>query len=146
MSDQVVEQLASLTLAIHELEASGRRMLGVSAYEMLALAHLQPGPLLVGDLGRRIALTSGAMTGMIDRLVRAGFVMRSSDPQDGRRVLLHLTPMAHDRVSSIQRPLRGAVRAYARSMPKTERDHAYRLLAGLTETVQSLRTEDPWST
>lgn len=39
-----------------------------------------------GDVGRQLDLTSGAATGMIDRLVKRGFVERVSDPRDRRKV------------------------------------------------------------
>src|SRR5690606_7665224 len=119
---------------------------GVSAYEMLALTHLQAGPLRVGDLGRRIALSSGAMTGLVDRLVGAGLVMRASDPDDGRRVLLHLTPEAHERMADVQRPHRDALRRCARRFTGAERTEALRLFSELTTLVRESRTEDPWST
>lgn len=41
-------------------------------------------------------LTTGAITGVIDRLERAGYVQRTADPQDHRRVLVELTPAARE--------------------------------------------------
>ena len=49
-------------------------------------------------------LTSGAVTGVLDRLERAGFVRRESDPNDRRRLLVRVDPEAARRA-------RGAVRA-----------------------------------
>ena len=49
-------------------------------------------------------LTSGAVTGVLDRLERAGFVRRESDPNDRRRLLVRVDP---ERL----RRARGAVRA-----------------------------------
>jgi DNA-binding PadR family transcriptional regulator len=37
-----------------------------------------------------MGLTTGAITGMIDRLEKAGFVRRERDPEDGRRVIVRL--------------------------------------------------------
>ena len=41
-----------------------------------------------GQLASAIGLTSGATTTAIDRLERAGYVHRRSDPTDRRRVLV----------------------------------------------------------
>ncbi len=50
------------------------------------------GPIPAGELARRVGLTSGAITGVIDRLERDGFVRRTSDPNDRRRVIVEINP------------------------------------------------------
>jgi DNA-binding MarR family transcriptional regulator len=47
-----------------------------------------------GQLAAGTGLSSGAMTTAIDRLERAGYVRRESDPDDRRRVLVVLTDAA----------------------------------------------------
>jgi DNA-binding MarR family transcriptional regulator len=49
------------------------------------------GPMTAGALADRSALTTGAVTGVIDRLERAGLARRVPDPQDRRRVIIELT-------------------------------------------------------
>jgi DNA-binding MarR family transcriptional regulator len=50
------------------------------------------GPIAAGELARRVGLTSGAITGVIDRLERGGWVRRASDPADRRRVIVEMLP------------------------------------------------------
>jgi DNA-binding MarR family transcriptional regulator len=50
------------------------------------------GPISAGELARRVGLTSGAITGVIDRLARDGWVRRTSDPTDRRRVVVEMLP------------------------------------------------------
>jgi len=50
------------------------------------------GPITAGELARRVGLTSGAITGVLDRLERANWVRRTSDPKDRRRVVVELLP------------------------------------------------------
>ena len=45
-----------------------------------------------GELARSADLSSGAMTNRLDHLEQAGFVERLRDPDDGRGVLVQLTP------------------------------------------------------
>lgn len=45
-------------------------------------------PLTAGELARRMFLTTGALTGIIDRLEKAGFVKRERDGKDRRRVIV----------------------------------------------------------
>ena len=48
------------------------------------------GPITAGGLAEHVGLTSGAITGVIDRLEKAGFVRRAPDPADRRKVIVHL--------------------------------------------------------
>ncbi len=53
---------------------------------------LQTGPITAGELAERTGLTTGAITGVIDRLEEAGFVRRAKDPDDRRRVIIEPLP------------------------------------------------------
>src|SRR6266536_6052904 len=44
-----------------------------------------------GQLADLTGLTTGAITGMLNRLEKAGLVRRERDPNDGRRVIVRLT-------------------------------------------------------
>lgn len=41
-----------------------------------------------GQLSQRLSLTTGAVTSLIDRLERHGFVRREPDPKDRRKVIV----------------------------------------------------------
>jgi len=47
-----------------------------------------------GALKEATGLTTGAITGILDRLERAGFVKRIRDPNDRRKVFVKLVPAA----------------------------------------------------
>ncbi len=49
---------------------------------------LRKGPLTAGELAELTGLTTGAITGVVDRLEKAGFVRRERDPNDRRRVII----------------------------------------------------------
>lgn len=48
----------------------------------------ETGPITAGDLAELTGLTTGAITGVIDRLEKAGLVRRGHDAQDRRRVII----------------------------------------------------------
>ncbi|ASB88966.1 MarR family transcriptional regulator [Bacillus sonorensis] len=50
------------------------------------------GKLTAGELAEKSNLTTGAITGVIDRLEKAGYVRRIRDSADRRRLLLELIP------------------------------------------------------
>ena len=53
------------------------------------------------DLARFMRVTTAAMTGMIERLVREGFCVRRYDPQDRRIIKVKLTPKGNALVNKI---------------------------------------------
>jgi DNA-binding MarR family transcriptional regulator len=48
------------------------------------------GPITAGELARHVGITSGAVTGAIDRLEKLGLVRRRTDPSDRRKVIVAL--------------------------------------------------------
>lgn len=66
------------------------RSAGLNGTDLQAVGLLlSSGPATPGELAARTGLTAGgAITAVVDRLERAGFVSRSRDPQDRRRVLV----------------------------------------------------------
>jgi DNA-binding MarR family transcriptional regulator len=63
------------------------------------------GGLTAGELAKEAGLTSGAVTGVIDRLERAGYARRVADPADRRRVKLEVTPKFYARADRIWGPV-----------------------------------------
>jgi DNA-binding MarR family transcriptional regulator len=64
------------------------------------------GGLTAGQLATEVGLTTGAVTGVIDRLERAGFARRTDDPSDRRRVKVEVTPEFYARADRIWGPLK----------------------------------------
>ncbi len=52
------------------------------------------GPCSPTWLAEHLGLTTGAMTKMLDRLQRAGYITRSADPHDRRRIIVTAVPAA----------------------------------------------------
>ena len=78
--------------AVLAYTAAVARRMGLGASEMAALEHLQgAGELTPGQLGRRLSMTSGAVTALVDRMERDGYVERSPNPNDRRRSLVRVT-------------------------------------------------------
>ena len=72
---------------------AGRFGLNTSDLECLDLIYLR-GQASAGELARATGLTSGAVTALIDRLERAGYVERTDDPTDRRRREVRILPGA----------------------------------------------------
>ena len=63
------------------------------------------GPITAGELAKQSGLTTGAVTTVLDRLERAGYVRRTRDTADRRRVLIEMTDEARQRAMEFYGPL-----------------------------------------
>lgn len=69
--------------------------IGMTVTDMQVLDILDGvGPTTAGQLADLTGLTTGAITGMLNRLEEMGLVSRERDPNDGRRVIVRLDPNA----------------------------------------------------
>ncbi|MCC7447804.1 MAG: MarR family transcriptional regulator [Anaerolineae bacterium] len=59
------------------------------------------GPMTAGQLADATGLTTGAITGIVDRLEKAGWARREPDPHDRRRVIIHPGPQDSKTVSGL---------------------------------------------
>lgn len=95
------EALANqLDFALRELNTSTVLVVSVVAEKVgigpndfrCAEILVRKGPMTAGDLAKETRLTSGAITGVIDRLEKAGWARRGNDPHDRRRVVVYPGP------------------------------------------------------
>ncbi|MET0412544.1 MAG: MarR family transcriptional regulator [Polyangiaceae bacterium] len=80
----------------------------------------QPGPITAGRLAELTGLSTGAITGVLDRLERAGFVARDQDPSDRRRVVVRCTPERAPDLGSLFMPLRDGMIAFCKRYTDAE--------------------------
>jgi DNA-binding MarR family transcriptional regulator len=123
--DPIVElvgfRLSTATVLFHSAIAD---RLGVGVTDVKCYSILrQTGPTTAGDLAERVGLTTGAITGVIDRLEQASLVRRVRDPNDRRRVVLEvLSNPEHERLlNQLYEPLGRAIMELVASYSDAER-------------------------
>ena len=81
-------RIGSQSLTINHYVAE---KLGISQREWEAVDVLDAaGPLTAGELASLMRVSTGAVTGIVDRLEERGFVTRRRDPSDRRKVIVEL--------------------------------------------------------
>ena len=82
-------EMSTETIMFHQAVAD---ILGlhITDHKCLDLIH-RYGPMPAGRLAELTGLTTGAVTGIIDRLEEAGYVRRTDDPKDRRRIIVEPT-------------------------------------------------------
>src|SRR5690606_21485080 len=79
-------ELSDATLRLHHTIAQNAGLSGTDHKYLGLLTRY--GPMTAGQLGSRSGLTSGAVTGLVDRLEAKGLVTRSADLDDRRKTLI----------------------------------------------------------
>lgn len=99
------------------------RKLGMTAAEWKCLDLLnRQGPLTAKRVADRTGLTTGAITGIVDRLEKSGYVRRGDNPGDRRSVIIIPTtrPDLTERVAAIYQSLGRAMTELFRSYDEKE--------------------------
>ncbi|MDG4790415.1 MarR family transcriptional regulator [Micromonospora sp. WMMD1102] len=95
----LVEEMPWYISAAVRLQVAIAHQLDMPVTDLHALgALLETGPAGASRLAELLGMTTGAVTRLVDRLERGGYVRRQPDPVDRRRVLLQLVP---ERVADI---------------------------------------------
>jgi DNA-binding MarR family transcriptional regulator len=94
-------ELSTVSVFMHHAIAGklGLNVTDTRCFELLS-RYAKP-PLTAGDLARATGLTTGAVTGILDRLEKAGLVERFRDPMDRRKVFVRPLPEALQRVGRL---------------------------------------------
>ena len=116
---EIVDRLAgrhSTAVVLFHQAVAERLGLGPTDHKCLHLLREHGGisarePVTASKLAAITGLTTGAMTGVVARLERAGFLRREPDPQDQRRQLLYANMERAQEIHSAFAPIRKDVAA-----------------------------------
>ncbi|GAB2528209.1 hypothetical protein GCM10027267_27080 [Paramicrobacterium agarici] len=116
-----------MTLALRHLVKSGEEFrlaralqLHLGRNDLAALTALcEEEPLTPRDLARRMEMTSGTITPLLDRVERAGYVTRNSNPDDRRSLLIALTEAGRQAVEWVNEEFDTAINDVIATMSKS---------------------------
>jgi DNA-binding MarR family transcriptional regulator len=117
---QLGRELSTITVLFHSRVAEQMGLSGTD-HKCLELVIQAEQPLTAGRIAQLSGLSTGAVTGVIDRLERHGFVRRVRDPHDRRKVLVAVADFDESRY-----------------------EHLFTDVVALTERVLSRFTPEEW--
>jgi DNA-binding MarR family transcriptional regulator len=83
---------------------------GINSTDLECLEFLgRRGPMTAGALAEAAGLTTGAVTGVLDRLENAGLARRKSDPSDRRKVVIHAVAGAEAKIAPLFAPMEASI-------------------------------------
>jgi DNA-binding MarR family transcriptional regulator len=141
-ADHITEATLRLDVALSTLNATVARDVGVSVPELLALENLgADGGLGPSELARRLQLSTGAVTALVDRLEASGHAARAPHPSDRRRIVVTRTAKASDELAAASAPLSDELRRLAVRLSDEERRAVGQFLDGFIDIVERAAAE-----
>ena len=113
--------------------------LSIAEFGILELIH-HKGPQLLGDIQRRILVSSGGITFLVDRLEAKGLVAREACPNDRRARYAVLTPAGRALMKRIFPRHAAAVSRALSGLTRDERQAATKLLRTLGLAAAALES------
>ena len=101
-------RLSSAQGALFGQAVSDRMGVAGSDLECLDIMLLE-GRVTAGRLAEATGLTTGAITGVVDRLEKAGFVRRERDESDRRKVFVTINPANVAKIGKLYEPMQRAM-------------------------------------
>jgi DNA-binding MarR family transcriptional regulator len=113
-------ELSTTSIFFHQAIATklGINVTDTRCFELMS--RYAQGPLTAGDIARHAGLTTGAVTGILDRLEKAGLVERFRDASDRRKVFVRPCLEALQRVARLYQGLAAASLKHASSYSTKE--------------------------
>jgi len=128
-----VERRVEADVAAHDLT--------IAEFGILEVLH-HKGPLLLGEIQRKILVTSGGITYLVDRLEKKGLVRREDCPTDRRARFAVLTPAGTRLIARIFPQHAAAIGHALAGLSAREQDEATALLRRLGTTAAEAETPE----
>ncbi len=144
----VLSRVSRLAHRLEQARAAAFGRHGLESWEFDVLAALRragpPHRLTAGALLAETLVTSGTMTNRVDRLAARELVRRRADPEDGRRVVVELTPAGRQRLDGALDALLAQENVLLAGIGDDERTDLARLLRSLLLSFEAERATTPF--
>jgi DNA-binding MarR family transcriptional regulator len=129
-------ELSTTSIFFHQAIASklGINVTDTRCFELMS--RYARGPLTAGDIARASGLTTGAVTGILDRLEKAGLVERFRDASDRRKVFVRPCLEALQKVARLYEGLAAASLKHASSYSTKELELVKDYLEGSLQVLR----------
>jgi DNA-binding MarR family transcriptional regulator len=140
LHDEIIDLVRRLGVELQQVAHTFAAAQGLHETDLKALLQVMRAessgqPMTAGGLGAVLGITSGAVTGVVDRLVRSGHVERTTDANDRRKVVLRYAPSARAVAEDYFAPLGRASDQVMNGFDTDELEAVRRFLLQMTEAM-----------
>ncbi|MEO0460897.1 MAG: MarR family transcriptional regulator [Myxococcota bacterium] len=128
----LVNACRALYASIDALDHTAATRVSLSRNDLRALNLLEHGPVRAGQIADALALTSGAVSTLIDRIESRGLASRIADPSDRRAILVAPTPKLFEEVGKIYLHVARRLAELAERYSDEELEQSLKLIGEIT--------------
>ena len=128
------EQVGRLFASRHDVAANDFR-----ALLHIMVAETAGTPLTAGDLRKSMGMSGAAITYLVERMLASGHVLRESDPQDRRKVILRVADHGMNMARSFFTPLGDYTHNALAELSDADLAAAHRTFTAVTGAMQAFR-------
>lgn len=114
----------------------------IARFDLLAQLDRENHGLTMGELSRRLMVTNGNVTSLIDRLVGEKLVMRRPDPDDRRSQIIEITPDGQRAFTKMSQAHAGWIAGLFDGVDRKTLEALYRNLARLKTSLSADKVDD----
>jgi DNA-binding MarR family transcriptional regulator len=139
LGERMGRELSTQSVLLHTAIAERLGLKGTDHKYLDIIARAAgAGPVTPGDLVQLTGLTSGGVTGVLDRLEEAGFVRRMKHPHDRRQLVVEPVPSRYEEIGALFAPFRESWAALCARYTPAEME----LIAGFFEQASALMAQE----
>jgi DNA-binding MarR family transcriptional regulator len=116
--------------------------ISLARFDLLAQLERAGGMLTMSDASRRMMVTNGAITGLVDRLAQEGFVAREPHPTDRRTIQVRLTDAGRNRFLAMAREHEGWTVSLLSGLKTQEKEQLLSSLGALKRQLDAVELAD----
>jgi DNA-binding MarR family transcriptional regulator len=142
MSEEIdiVERIANIARLFMKRFAPLAAAAGISMTEGLVLWKVyHKGSIKASAIASHMGLPPSTLTGILDRLVEGGWLLREADPSDRRAVLMQVTPKLKEYMKTSRRTVTKGLEKTFKDLPP---ELLSRLSADLGRVLEALEAEE----
>jgi DNA-binding MarR family transcriptional regulator len=98
-------------------------------FDLMAQLDKAPDGMTLSDLSKRMMVSNGNLTGLVERLVTSGHLDRRTSDTDRRAQVIRLTKLGRSEFRTMAAEHEGWIADLFADLPRNERDELMRLLA-----------------
>ena len=118
----------------------GRCSIDPSRGELLLLWYIRNGDnmALPGELSRAMHVSTARIARLLNTLETRGYIRRSKDPADHRRIIVALTPLGQAHVEAVYSRIQGRISAIVEAMGEKDTEEFLRLAERMISISEEL--------
>ena len=132
---------ASHIESIMQSRIMGAFGISLARFDLMSQLERVGGGLTMSEVSRRMMVSNGATTSLVDRLVEDGLVQREAHPEDRRTTLLHLTDQGRARFLTMAREHEDWITALLEGLDAAAKQDLLSGLAALKHHLEQLDAE-----